>query len=269
MTQNFSQIPMATIDIPKEIVKLPSGGKLYPVDSPLHEGEVEIYALTAHGEDLLTTRSFLKRGVVLDKLIQGAIVNRMINIDDMLLGDTNVIMVAYRITGYGPNYSVEVECPNCGEKNERTFNLSEMPLIPLGAEPIAEGVNKFEFMLPISKRRVYFKLLTKREDKQVTEIVDASKKATDGIERNVTARLFASIISINDEEDRTKLRMLIDTMPAGDSLALREYIQDVEPGIDLYGELECKNCGEKREVEVPLSASFFWPGLVRKSRRHV
>jgi len=261
------QIPIATVNLPKEIVRLPSGGIVYPMDSPLHTTELEIYHLTARGEDVLTSRSLLKRGVVVDRLIQGAIVNRLVNVDDMILGDKNAVMVAYRITGYGSSYSVMTECPECEEKSEQIFDLSKMPIVGLGTDPISEGSNRFAFELPITKKKVHFRLLTGRDDKEVTAIIESGKRAKDEVEKNVTARLFTNIVSVEGDEDRGKIRNFVDLMPAGDSLALRNYIADIEPGIDMIGTMVCPKCGATNDVDCPMGIDFFWPGWRRTKRR--
>ena len=55
---------------PSEVIDLPSKGKLYPKDSPLASGKLEIKYMTAKEEDILSNQSFIKNGVVLDKLFK-------------------------------------------------------------------------------------------------------------------------------------------------------------------------------------------------------
>ena len=54
---------------PSEIIDLPSKGKLYPKDSPLSEGKVEIKYMTAREEDILTSQNLIKKGIVIEKLL--------------------------------------------------------------------------------------------------------------------------------------------------------------------------------------------------------
>ena len=53
---------MAEFKIPTEQVTLPSKGLLYPKESPLAKGEIEMKYMTAKEEDILTSHvfSFLK-----------------------------------------------------------------------------------------------------------------------------------------------------------------------------------------------------------------
>ena len=62
-------------DFPTEVIDLPSRGLLYPEDSALSSGKVEMKYMTAKEEDILTTQSYIKQGIVLDKLFQSLIVS--------------------------------------------------------------------------------------------------------------------------------------------------------------------------------------------------
>ena len=44
---------------PSEIVDLPSKGLLYPEDSPLKKGTVEMKYMTAKEEDILTNQNYI------------------------------------------------------------------------------------------------------------------------------------------------------------------------------------------------------------------
>ena len=96
---------MSEFKLPTEVVELPSKGLLYPEDSELAKGAVEIKYMTAKEEDILTNQSYINNGTVLDKLLKSLIVSK-INFDDLLIGDKNAIMVAARILGYGAEYSL-------------------------------------------------------------------------------------------------------------------------------------------------------------------
>ena len=93
---------------PSEMVTLPSKGLLYPEDSPLRKGEIEMKYMTAREEDILTNQNLIQNGTVIDKLLQALIITP-INYNDLLVGDKNAIMVAARILAYGKEYKVAVQ----------------------------------------------------------------------------------------------------------------------------------------------------------------
>ena len=247
-------------EIPTELVPLPSMGKVYPADSALHNKEaVEIRAMTAKEEDILTSRALIKKGTVITQLIKSCLVDKTINVDDMVAGDRNAIMTALRITGYGSDYRVEVDCPACGERSKQEFLLTELPLKNLQHPPVADGVNLFEFKLPVTKKTVHYRFLTGKDEQEITVMQERKKKQGMQSDNLVTTRLQYAIVAIDNIKDRNKINTFISNMPARDSLTLRKHIDANEPGIEMKGWMDCPHCDTNSEVRLPLGAAFFWP----------
>jgi hypothetical protein len=247
-------------EVPVESVPLPSGGVTYPPNSVLHgKDSVEIRAMTAKEEDILTSRALIKKGTVITHLLNNCITTHGANADAMLSGDRNAVMVALRITGYGADYNVDVSCPNCNEKSKQTFDLSSLEIKPLDISPVDVGQNEFEFELPVTKKVVKFKFMTGRDEQEMLRMQERLKKMGNVGNNLVTQRLQAAVISIGGITDKSKIQLFIQNMPARDSLALRRFIDDNEPGIDMNTWMDCPNCMETSQVRLPLGASFFWP----------
>ena len=247
-------------EIAAELVPLPSKGIIYSEKSNLYGKEtLEIKPMTAKEEDILTSRAYIKKGTVLTKLMQSCLVNKNINPDDLIAGDRNALMVAIRITGYGPDYEVEVDCPACGEKNKSTFDLSKLPLKRLQIEPVQLGQNLFEIQLPVSKQNVKVKFLTGHDEREMMIIAERKKKSGIKSESSITDRLSRSIVSVGNITDRNKINMFVNNIPARDSLALRRFLDKNEPGIDMKSWLTCDHCHEESEVSLPMGTTFFWP----------
>ena len=248
------------LEVPMETVPLPSSGRVYPSQSSIHGREtVDIRAMTAREEDILTSRALLKKGTIITELIKSCLIDKTINPIDLLTGDRNALMVAIRITGYGSEYDVEVECNECNVKSARTFNLGELPLKRLEIAPVEEGQNLFAFVLPYSKKVVHFRFLSGRDEEEILATSEKQKKLGLQGESNVTTSLFSSIQSIDGIEDRAKINAFVKMMPARDSLALRNYIRDSEPGITMRQEVTCPNCDHSEEVSMPIGVTFLWP----------
>ena len=247
-------------EIPVESVPLPSKGAVYPPDSPLHGCEtVDIRAMTAREEDILTSRALIKKGTVITELIKSCLTDKRIDVSKMLSGDRNALMVALRITGYGADYNVEAECPACNTKSKQTFNLSDLEIKPLQVEPVQNGANLFEVTLPITKKRVRFKFLTGADEEEIMIIQDRKKKVGGVGDNLVTTRLQFSLVEVEGKTDKALISSFIRSLPARDSLFLRQTIDQNEPGIDMKSHMECPSCSETSEVRIPLGATFFWP----------
>jgi hypothetical protein len=98
---------MAEFKFPTEEIELPSKGLVYPNDNPLSSGKVEMKYMTAKEEDILTNQAYIRKGTVLDKLLKSLIIDKKINIDDLIVGDKNSLLIASRILGYGKEYKFE------------------------------------------------------------------------------------------------------------------------------------------------------------------
>jgi hypothetical protein len=247
-------------EVPVESVPLPSKGATYSADSAMHGKElVSIKAMTAKEEDILTSKALIKKGTVISELLKSCVVEPGFDPDATLTGDRNALMVALRITGYGSEYKVEVDCPACGERSKQSFDLTQLPIKRLDIDPISLGANLFEVELPLTKKKVRWKFLTGKEEREMSQTQERKKKQGMLNDNLVTTRLTHSIHSVGEVTDKTKIGFFIRNMPARDSLFLRKYIDKNEPGIDMKSWMDCPSCLESSEVRLPLGASFFWP----------
>ena len=120
---------MAGFSVPRDFVMLPSKGRIYPENSPLYNiEEIEVRHLTAADEDILTSRSLLRSGKAIDTLLDSVIVNKSIKAEELVSGDKNAIMTFLRITGYGPEYNVDLTCPGCNEDIKSEFDLTQLTM---------------------------------------------------------------------------------------------------------------------------------------------
>lgn len=247
-------------ETPVDLVPLPSQGLIYSPESGFHNKEaVQVRAMTAKEEDILTSRALIKKGTVITELIKSCLVDKTLDVNVLTSGDRNALMTALRVTGYGSDYTVEVSCPSCSAKQKKDFSLAELPIKRLEINPVAPGANLFSFVLPVSKKTVHFKFLTGKDETEMNLIQERQKKQGSKVESLVTTRLIHSIESVEGITDKNKIATFIRNMPARDSLALRRHIDNNEPGIEMKSWMVCDECDEHSEVNLPLGASFFWP----------
>ena len=239
---------------PTEMVDLPSGGRLYPKDSPLSSGKIEIKYMTAKEEDILTSQNLIKKGIVIDKLLNSLIVSEGVTSDDLLIGDKNAVMVASRILAYGGDYTVEVTNPATSEKFQHTFDLTACEFKEL-PEDVDYSTNEFVITLPVTKMKITFKLLTGKDETSITQ--ELKSLARIGQNAEVTTRLKKVITSINGETDRSVVNNFVENMLSKESLFLRDEIQRINPDIDLNQDVEID--GETVSLGIPMTVEFFWP----------
>jgi len=247
-------------EVPVESVPLPSKGVIYHPDSILHNTEtLQIKAMTAREEDILSSQAYIKDGTVIEKLIESCLINKTINVNDMIDGDRNSLMVSIRITGYGTDYKVKHNCQKCGKNNKVDVDLSQLSIRRLSENPVEPGKNLFSYVLPVTKKEVKFKLLTGHDQKEI-EITEKRLKAAGVVYNNsVTSYLENTIVSIDGITDKNKIKHFVLNMPAMDSRKLRKHIKDTEPGIDMRWKYNCSNCDHYNDMGLPINSEFFWP----------
>ena len=113
---------------------------------------------------------------------------------------------------------------------------------------------------PPSGTHIEFKFLNSAEEKEISDAQDKIKRTTNSpVDRNVTTRLKNTIIAIDGKDDPTLINNYVDTLNVRDSRALRKYMEDNTPDIDMKQDFECAHCGHRGEVDVPIAVGFFWP----------
>ena len=247
---------------PTEVVNLPTKGKLYPKASPLAGGTIELKYMTAKEEDILTSRNLIQKGIVLDKLLESVIVDEKVSLDDLLLGDKNAIMIATRILGYGKDYTIQLSDPDTGEKQEETFDLTQIGDKKINTKLFKSGKNEFEFDLPSSKTKILFRLLTHKEEKEIDVELKALRKFTkeSGISSEITTRLKKAIVSVGGDTSIKRVNEFVDNeLLSRDSFAFREYLKEITPDVDMSFNFISETTGEDTTMDIPLDVEFFWP----------
>jgi len=237
--------------IPTETIELPSKGLLYEEGSELASGLVEMSYMTAKHEDILTNQSYIKNGTVLDKLMKSLIVSK-INYDDLLIGDKNAIMIAARVLGYGKDYTFDLY----GESH--TVDLSTIESKPLHPTVETRKKNDFEFVLPESGNRVTFRFLTHKNEQEINRELEGLKKINKDNTPDLSTRMKHIITSVEGSSERKDIREFVDNyLLAKDSRALREYIKELQPDVDLTFFPSEDGVG----VNIPIGVNFFWPDI--------
>jgi hypothetical protein len=246
---------------PTDFIELPSRGEYYPKGSPLHGVKsIEIRHMTAKEEDILTSESLLRKGIVIDRLLHSLLVDKSINIDNLLVGDKNALIVGARITGYGPHYETRTTCPSCSTAQPIEFDLNNLDI---RRPDLPEGVRKTDnntyfITLPQSRLEIELRLMTGELEKSYTETTERKRKQKLPSSM-VTDLLKLLIVSVNGRDDVATLNKLLEVLPIQDSTYIKSTYERISPDIDMSHEFLCAACNYEGRVAVPLTANFFWP----------
>lgn len=242
---------MSELKFPTEIIDLPSRGLLYPIESPLSSGKIELKYMTAKEEDILTNRNYIEKGIVIDKLLQSLIITK-VDYTELVTGDQNAIMIAARILGYGKDY----EFVYAGERY--TVDLTSLDDKPFDESLITPHVNEFKYRLPHSQIDITFKILTVADEEKIKQEINGLKKINKELSPELSTKLKYTITSVQNKREQGIIRDFVDNqLLARDSKALREYIRQVQPDIDLKVPVTVN--GVEEDIMLPITIDFFWP----------
>jgi hypothetical protein len=245
-----------------ELVPLPSRGRLYPENHPYHNCEfVEIKRMSTDEEDILSTPALLKQGTVLNVLMRSCLANKFVDTTSLLLGDKSAILLAIRLSGFGGEFLQQTICPSCNYKFNHQFDLSKVQIKELGADPIQEGSNLFEYTLK-SGKKIKLSLMTDGDDLEIAKMQENKKKALKKpslIDTTKSDRLKRQIKDFDGETDPEKISALVKRMPAIQAKELRKFIAKIEPDMIMKETVTCPSCGESKDHAIPMSLDFFWP----------
>jgi hypothetical protein len=248
---------MSQYDFATEIVALPSEGKCYPESNPLSTGQIELKYMTAREEEILSTQSLIKKGVVLDKLFEAIIVDKKVNPDDILLGDKNAIMLATRILGYGPEYKIEISLDN-GDKQEITVDLGKVQTKEIDFTKLSKD-NRYNFKTSTGNE-IVFRLLTHGDEKKIDMDVKAMQRLTKDSGNELTTRYRYMIVSVDGKDDIKSITDFINNrFLARDTKAFREYLKELQPDIKMEFDFTNPETGETEVRPIPMGIGFFWP----------
>ena len=149
-----------------DIIQLPSNGQCYrnKVD------RVPVAFLTAYDENIITSPNLYKDGLVIDYLLKSKVVNSEINVEDLVSGDADAIILYLRATSYGPDFPIVVNDPDTGEQIDTTIDLTKLK--PRDFKLIGDENGHFEYTTPILKDKIKFRYLTRKQERQLRQVTE-------------------------------------------------------------------------------------------------
>ncbi len=223
--------------LPSELVSLTSGGKIYPIDHVLRSGQVEMRYMTAYDEDILTNASYIKNGVVFDKLLESILLTD-VKVNEIAEADRFGLIIHARILAYGAEYAVTVEDPKTNNVISRSINLRTLTPKPFTLQPNDNG--EFEYRIN-TDATIYFRYPNKEVE---------SLKVSDYLKTIIT--------QVNDSRDEAVIDDFIRYgFLSQDAKPFRKFVSENEPGLNLNVEIEGED-GSTFTSRFPIGPELFW-----------
>ena len=249
---------MSNYDFPTEVISLPSQGKCYPEGNPLSSGQIEIKYMTAKEEEILSSQNLIRKGVVLDKLFESIIVDKNINVNDILIGDKNAIMLATRILGYGSQYKIQVD-GELGERDEINVDLGKVQTKEIDFDKLNRE-NRYTFTTK-SGTVLEYKLLSHGDETKIDADVKALERLNKGgVSSELTTRYRYMITSVDGKNDTKSITDFINNrFLTIDTRSFREEVRKIQPDVNMEFEYQDPQTGEMEVRPIPMGVGFFWP----------
>ena len=232
--KKFSKLPAVAIE-------LPSKGQEYPEEHPLRGGYIEMRYPTAYDEDILTNASYIKQGVVLDKLLESICVTD-VDINDLIIADKEKMLLSARILAYGPEYPVTVIDPKTQKTLKRIVNLEKIQSKEFELTSDANG--EFEYSI---------------DDITLKFIFPTSKIVDNLRDTNTVSDLMNNIIcEVNGDREPANIKEFIKfNFLSKQSRQFRDYIESHIPTLITEYEFEGEN-GSTFTAGFPFGPDLFW-----------
>ncbi len=256
--QQTAQSQTKSFPFPTEVISLPSKGLVYPESSPLSKGEITIKLMTAKEEDILTSTNLIKKGIQLDKLLESIVVEPGVNVNDLVIGDKNAILITSRILAFGPEYITKIVDPFDSEETEVNIDLTTIKVKEID-ESLLNRQNEYSFVLPNSKTSIKFKLLTHGDEIAINKDIEASQK-TLKTSNEITTRYRRMIVEVDGNREFGYISNFVSNrLLAGDSKAIRKEVNRITPDLDLTFDYTSPITGETAALRIPFGIGFFYP----------
>jgi len=246
-------------------IKLPSQGKVYSEGHPFHKRDsIDINLLTGADENLLTTKSLIQSGQLIDKLLKRVIIDD-VDIDSLLLGDKYAVLIFARIYSLGTDYEAICSCEYCRASDKYPFELGNVPITNLGeiADQVNEYENHFKFTTTQGKE-IEFRLATVKSSKIVDRDVEAERnfhkkrKVFNKADKLILHTYRNLIISIDGSENREEIDKFLNSSIT-ESREFRKHMKDISPTVEFLGSFYCTECGKENiDVALDFNENFFW-----------
>ena len=137
---DFGSIPSY---VQYDVIPLPSNGQCYPKDSPLRCGRIPVAYLTASDENIIASPNVYRDGKLLDIILSRKVLDKRINVNDIVSGDKDAIILWLRATSYGDDFPITATDPKTGKQYDVTIKLSQFDYYDFDIDGDEDGLFDF------------------------------------------------------------------------------------------------------------------------------
>ena len=233
-----------------DVIELPSKGIHYTNKKK----SVRVAYLTASDENILSSPSFLNTNTVITELLKRKILDKDLNIEEIVEEDRQAILIFLRNTAFGSEYNLTITDDKTGNEFTVEVDLGSLKIKDFNLVEDTNG--EYGHYLEKSKTEITFKFLTQKQEDEIEKIKESWNG--NGVAPVITKQLEMMIKSVGDIREAMKIRSFIEMMPIKDSQDFRKFVQDNKPGLDLTQPVTTPS-GDTIQVNIGFGVEFFRP----------
>ena len=239
-----------------EEVQLPSKGKFYDGEDGPSNGIVALRPMTGEEEQILATPRFVKKGQAINMIFQKCL-REGFRPENLLTIDRTYLLIYLRGISYGPNYDVEIKCPECETKFSTSIDLNSL-YVEYAPDEYGPELRD---VLPNTKLPFSYRLSTGKDEQEIQDHRDRRIKAfgDNGVDDTLTYRTAQLLNDIDGITNKSELQILLKNLPINDVSYIRNLVNEPPFGVDTNVEIVCPSCLAEFGIDLPLEANFFFP----------
>jgi hypothetical protein len=244
--ENFKIDPNISYDV----VTLPSQGIYYQNNKKT----LRVAYLTAADENILSAPNLLQTDTVIEELLKRKILDKDIDIEELVVEDRQAILIFLRNTAFGTDFKLKITDPKTNEIFDADVDLSVLKMKDFNLKTDENG--EYSYYMEMSKVNISFKFLNNKQEKDLDKIKTSATGNT--IAPTITKRLEMMIQSINGNRDKLQIYEFIQNLPIKDSQNFKKFVSENKPGLDLLIDITTPS-GEIVPIFVDFGVEFFRP----------
>ncbi|WP_422444383.1 hypothetical protein [Thermoanaerobacterium sp. DL9XJH110] len=211
--------------------------------------EGELREMTTAEEDMLLNRRQGREWEAINKVLQACLLTPGMDVMDMLVGDRVFALLQLRRITYGDGFVFRVTCPRCNARFEWEENLGDLKIKYLENPEHAKPEHTFTFTLPKSGKVIKWRMLRGKDEQKMAAM------RRDHPDALMTSIMLLRVVEIEGEKIVT--RKAFAELPASDAAAFRGEVEVRECGVDTTITLECPECWNVFDMDLPMAGQGF------------
>lgn len=249
--------------IPGETFRIPSQGLFYDngeLDQTVHNGEVEVYPMTAMEEIILSTPDKLLSGKAIIEVFAKCIPS-ILKPEKLLSKDVDYLTACLRMVTFGPIMKVNYrhECKDA-KMHEYDVDVASVIKATKQIDPTTINVD-YVLDMPNGQKVTLSPLPYDSVIKlyQTTAMLKTDSLSDEEARTLIVGSLTSIIKHVDGETDKTKIEEWVTKIPLGWKRNIEQAAQKTNTwGIDFKVTKKCLDCKEDVEIEVAANpVSFF------------